>query len=225
MSRRIKVLPKSQKEFDAVVKHGFSIGIGTKAGKLTYDAVKSAIVIELEGQSPRMMRSNPSFVPKDRPYKAVLQGDEFLRIFHIDQLNAAKITVPAVSAIAIAKIATESYGEGYDDGFVDGVDTAAPQTTLKCSSVEILTQNPIVWASKGAQYFKDNGIELVEADGKLHIIDEVANTATEFTPKLVADKAKEDLLKGDKSVYTDFVKNFELINTITYEKVLTTTEA
>lgn len=233
MSKKIKILTYNKAGFDKAVKHAFSLGVTTRDGKLTYDANKSAIVITVDGGKATMAKSRAGYTPKKDPYAAIMDLAAFRAANHVNELIANR---PVVSGVSPAECESKTktahaqgyaIGEevGYAVGYIDGTEDAAPQTTLKCVEATVLTQNPIVWASMGVPYFKENGVDIVEADGKLWTIDTVANTSTEFTAASVAEQVKKDLLAGDDTVYTSFAKNFELIDSIRYEKVLVTEDS
>jgi len=230
--KKVKVLTYNKAGFDKAVKHATALGVITKDGQgQTFDADKTSLVISL-GNPASMAKSRAGYTPKKTPYAAIIDLNAFKACNHINELLANK---PVINGVPKAecdqqkvKAAADGYdhgydvGEsvGYDVGYVDGVDDTAPQTTLKCVEAVVLTQNPIVWASMGIPFFKENGVNVVESEGKMYTVDTKSNTSTEFTAAEVAKQVKIDLLAGDDTIYTQFAKNFELIDSIRYDKVL-----
>jgi len=219
MAKSIKVLTYNKAGFDKAVKHALSLGV--KKTTLTFDANKSSLVVKL-GATPTMAKSRAGYTPKENPYAAILDLAGFQSCQHLDDLAANK---PAVKTVGVpeavcAQRADIAFDQGFVIGYDEGVDDTLPQSTLKCVEAEVLTQNPIVWATMGIPFFKDNGLDIVENDGKMYTINTTTNTATEFTAVEAAKQAKKDLLAGEDSIYTSFAKNFELVDMLRHAKVL-----
>ena len=226
MVKKIKVLTYNKAGFDKAVKHALTLGV--QRTTLTFDSNKTALVVSL-GSIAKMMKSKAGYTPKNDPYAAIMDLAAFQGFNHLNELTANKAAAPAgISKAACAEkvemAADIAYDGGYVDGHEDGTNDAAPQTTLKCVEVTVLVQNPIVWASMGVPFFKANGLDIVENDGKMFTIDTAANTSTEFTAEEAAKQIKADLLEGDDTIFTQFAKNFELIDSIKYDKVLVDSE-
>lgn len=223
MAKKIKVLTYNQAGFNKAVKHALSLGV--EKTTLTFDSNKSSLVVSL-GSPAKMMKSKAGYTPKNDPYSAILDLASFQACNHLNELTANKPAVKGMSKAEcdkkVTKVADAAYDTGYGHGHEDGTTESAPQTTLKCVEVTVLVQNPIVWASMGIPYFKANGLDIVENDGKMFTVDTTANTSTEFTAAEAAKQIKADLLEGDDTIYTQFAKNFELIDSIKYDKVLVT---
>lgn len=226
MKKSIKVLTYNKAGFDKAVKHALALGVTPTV--LTFDPDKSSLVVILENGTARIVKSKAGYTPKKEPYAAIISLEQFKCYNHLNELIANKAVQQGVDPKQCQQDKAEAfsvghdigYDAGYDVGYDDGVTDTAPQTTLKCVECEVLVQNPIVWASMGIPFFKANGLELVESDGKMFTIDTKANTSTEFTAEEVAKQIKQDILDGKDTIYTSFAKNFELIDTAKYKKVL-----
>ena len=235
---KFKVLTYNKAGYDKAVKHAKSLGAKSRDGKTAFNPDKTALVID-QGY---MMQSRAGYTPKKNPYDSIISIDQFRSMSSLmpSSGNAGSVPTPAMKGVSKAEVveATKQakavgYGLGFQDGEAvgyevgheDGTVAAAPQKTLRCTGVKILEQNPVVWAAMGIPFFRANGVEIVEADGKMYTIDTVTNTSTEFTAKAVAKQAKIDLLAGDNTVYTQFVKNFDLADELVYSKVLVNEDA
>ena len=230
MAKKIKVLTYNKAGFDKAVKHALALGV--QKTTLTFDSNKSALVITI-GNPSKMVKSKAGYTPKKDPYAAILDLSAFKSCNHLNELTANKPIIQGVDPKQCAQDKVKAYdngyvdgeADGYDSGYIDGDADAAPQTTLKCVEATVLTQNPIVWASMGIPFFKANGLDIVENDSKQWTIDVTTNTAVEFTAAEAAKQIKVDLLAGDETIYTNFAKNFELIDSIRYDKVLVDADA
>lgn len=227
---KIKVLTYNKAGYDKAVKHAVKLGAKSRDGNTTFNPDKTSLVID----QGFMMCSKAGYTPKKKPYDAIISKDQFVTMTSLmpstgSAAGVPKSVAPAGASQAEVKQAKSiGYGLGFQDGEAvgyavghdDGSASVAPQKTLRCTAATILEQNPVVWAAMGVPFFRDNGVDIVEQDGKMYTIDLVTNTAVEFTALTAAAQAKEDMLAGDNTVYTQFVKNFDLADEIVFSKVL-----
>ena len=234
---KIKVLTYNKAGYDKAVKHAYKLGATSRDGNTDFNPDKTALVID----GKFMQSSRAGYTPKKNPYDAIISIDQFRAMTSLmpSSGNAVGVSRPVAGVSkaevtqAVNQAKTVGYSVGFTDGeavgyavgYDDGSTDVAPQKTLRCTKATILEQNPVVWASMGIPFFRDNGVEIVEDDGKMYTIDTVANEATEFTAKSVAKQAKKDLLAGDNTIYTQFVKNFDLADELVYSKVLVDEDA
>lgn len=226
---KIKVLTYNKAGYDKAVRHAIKLGAVSRDGDTAFNSSKTSLVID----GKFMMCSKAGYTPKKVPYDSIIDLDTFKTMTSLTSSAGTTQRVPAGTSPAevnqkVAVAATQGYtngfadGEavGYEDGYCDGTVDAAPQKTLKCTKATILVQNPVVWATMGIPFFRDNGIEIVEHDDKMYTLDLVTNTSVEFTAKSAAEQAQADLIAGNETVYTSFVKNFDLADELVYTKVL-----
>jgi len=227
---KFKVLTYNEAGYKKAVKHAKALGAISRDGDTKFKADKTSLVID----KGYMMQSRAGYAPKKQPYDAIVTLEQFKAMASLTALpTAGNVGVstgvsPAKVAQDVAKAKHVGYGIGFDDGEAvgyavghdDGQTYAAPQKTLRCTKAKILVANPVIWKSMGIPFFEANGIDIVEADGKSYTIDIATNDATEFTAKSVAAQAEKDLLDDKDTIYTQFVKNFDLADELVFSKVL-----
>ena len=83
------------------------------------------------------------------------------------------------------------------------------------SEVETMTQNAIIWKTKGLPFLISRGVELTEDNGTYYVVDTKANTANEVTAQWAISQGVADMQEGKISAFTAFLHEFQLVSQVT----------
>jgi len=219
--QKIKILTLNATQWANALRKAQSWGAFSRDGDTTFNPEKTAMVIVIgkDARGPYIQSSRTDFEPTKSAYSRKYKYGEWMGLQNApwDFRPKAGDTAPTPDVGTPTMVEPEVV--------VIGIECEAPsicaQSTLKIDTCEVLAQNDVIFKTQGLPFLQDAGVELVENEGDMYILDTVKNTATKVTAESVAAQAKKDIEAGDMDTpYALYAVRFDLIDGATMKKVV-----
>lgn len=205
---KIKITSVNRTQQQNVINKCRTWGAAARDGDYGPVAGKTAVVINTKiGDMPAIQLSRVDFNPSKNPYNKVISYKDFMnattcpwgRKYSDAQSGEAGQPATAVAAVVVVQEVEVESG-------------VCAQDTLKVKSCKVLEQEAIGFKTLGLPFLIDNGVEVTMSEDVAYILDVKNNTAKPLTAKTAAKNAKASITKGDKDVWADYAREFDLVD-------------